>query len=112
MVTKVDVPHRGGIYMLNFDPTMGHEQRGFRPAIVISEESYNKRVGMVLACPITSSRKGYPFEVYFEANTMSGVILTDQLRSVDWKARKLRHVEDLPKTMFAEVQAKLLSLIQ
>jgi mRNA interferase MazF len=111
MVTKTDVPVRGGIYMMNFDPTMGHEQRGFRPAIVISENSYNKKTGLVLVCAITSARKGYPFEVYFEANTMSGVILTDQVRSVDWKARKLRYVENLPTAALTEAQAKLLSLI-
>ena len=112
MVAKVGVPHRGGIYMLNFDPTVGHEQRGFRPAVVISKDSYNKRVGMVLICPITSARKGYPFEVYFESGTMTGVILTDQIRSLDWHARRLKYVDDLSAAVFNEVQAKIISLIQ
>ena len=112
MVAKADVPIRGGIYMTNFDPSLGHEQRGFRPAVVVSDASYNEKVGMALICPITSACKGYPFEVYFEAKTLSGVILTDQIKSVDWHVRRMRHADNLSPEVLAEVPSKLISLIQ
>ncbi|MBI5004444.1 type II toxin-antitoxin system PemK/MazF family toxin [Candidatus Kaiserbacteria bacterium] len=112
MVAKMEVPVRGGVYMTNFDPSIGHEQGGFRPAVVISDASYNQKVGMALICPITSTRKGYPFEVYFETKTISGVILTDQIKSVDWHARRLRYTANLASETLAEVQAKIVSLVQ
>ena len=112
MVMKESVPVRGGVYMMNFDPTKGHEQGGFRPAVVISDTSYNQKVGLALICAITSARKGYPFEVEVEMNGIAGVVLVDQIRSIDWRARRLRHVGNLPEATFAEIQMKLLSMIR
>jgi len=111
-MVKIDVPVRGGIYMANFDPAIGHEQSGFRPAVVVSDVSYNQKVGMALICPVTSARKGYPFEVYFETKTLSGVVLTDQIKSMDWHARRLRYADRLPAEALVEMQTKLVSLIQ
>jgi len=105
-------PMRGGIYMVNLDPTMGHEMRGRHPALVVSADSYNNKVGMALICPITSKRKGYPFEVVCDTKNVSGVILVDQIRALDWKVRKFERIDALSMVTFAEVQAKLMTLIE
>ena len=81
-------PNRGDIVWLTFDPQAGHEQGGRRPALIISPESYNGKVGLALLCPITGKAKGYPFEVELpEGLKTSGVILADQIKSMDWRAR-------------------------
>jgi mRNA interferase MazF len=112
MVKKIGAPIRGGIYKVNFDPTRGHEQRGFRPSVVVSSQAYNSKTGLALICPVTSVRKGYPFEVYFDVGTVSGVILADQIRSIDWNARRMQRVGDVPVGVLAELQAKCLSLLR
>lgn len=83
------VPRRGDVVWLSFDPQAGHEQAGRRPAFVLSPEGYNRKTGLFLACPITSKAKGYPFEVALpDGLEVSGVILSDQIKSLDWKVRK------------------------
>lgn len=81
-------PNRGDIVWFNFSPRVGHEQAGLRPALVLSPIFYNQRSGMMLACPITSKIKQYPFEVRIKAKKIDGVILADQVKSVDWRERK------------------------
>jgi mRNA interferase MazF len=82
------VPNRGDVVWINFDPQAGHEQKGRRPALVVSQRTYNAPTGLALCCPITSQVKGYPFEVpVTPANGVRGVILCDQVRNVDWRAR-------------------------
>ena len=106
-------PRRGDIVWLSFDPQAGHEQAGHRPALVLSPESYNRKVGLALFCPITTQRKGYPFEVAVPAGLeVSGVILSDQVKSLDWKARKTRFGCKLPLDIFQEVVGKLGSLLE
>jgi mRNA interferase MazF len=98
---------------LNFDPRAGHEQAGHRPALVLSPESYNRKVGLALFCPITTQRKGYPFEVVLPTGLeVSGVILSDQVKSLDWKARETRFGCLLPPETLQEVAAKLSSLLE
>jgi mRNA interferase MazF len=80
------IPDRGDVVWLTFTPQAGHEQAGRRPALVISPKAYNGKVGLALLCPITSAVKGYPFEVRIEG-AISGVVLADQIRSLDWRAR-------------------------
>jgi mRNA interferase MazF len=83
------VPGRGDIVWLSFDPPAGHEQRGRRPALVLSPAAYNRKVGLALVCPVTSREKGYPFEVALPRGLpVDGVILADHVRSVDWRTRK------------------------
>lgn len=83
------VPDRGDIVWLQFNPQARHEQAGHRPALVLSPASYNRRSGLMLCCPMTSQRKGYPFEVVIAADTdRESVVLADQVKSLDWKARK------------------------
>ena len=101
-------PKRGDIVWLAFDPQAGSEQAGRRPALVLSPESYNRKVGLALFCPITTKAKGYPFEVTLPDNIkVSGVILSDQIRNLDWKARKASFCCKAPTATFAEALNKL-----
>ena len=84
------IPKRGDIVWLNFNPQKGHEQAGKRPAFVISPEKYNKVTGLMLCCPITSKQKGYPFEVELKELPIQGVILCDQIKSLDFQARNVQ----------------------
>jgi mRNA interferase MazF len=112
-VAKRYVPERGDIVWLQFDPQAGHEQAGKRPALVISPSSYNGRVGLALLCPITSQEKGYPFEVVLPAGLkVRGVILADQIKSLDWQIRRAERVESAPRDVLDEAAAKIRVLIE
>ena len=106
------IPDRGDIILLSFDPTLGHEQAGFRPAVVLSPAIYNKASGLCLVCPITTSIKGYPFEATLDgAKKTSGVALADQVRSIDWQARKIKIVDRISTTSLATILAKVKPLL-
>lgn len=106
------VPDRGDVIWLTFDPQAGHEQAGRRPAVVISPSAYNERVGLALLCPVTRQIKGYPFEVVIpEALGVEGVVLADQLKSLDWRARRAELICKLPLPTMAEIIQKLSTLI-
>jgi mRNA interferase MazF len=106
------VPRRGDIVWLNFNPQAGHEQAGKRPAIVLSPKEYNRKTSLIIACPITSKVKGYPFEVRLEGNKIDGVILSDQVKSLDWKIRNAQLVEQATANVISEVQEKSMLLMQ
>jgi mRNA interferase MazF len=106
------IPERGDVVWLNFTPQSGHEQAGRRPAVVISPAAYNKKVGLALFCPITSQIKGYPFEVALPKNSkISGVILADQIKSLDWQTREVKFIAKLPEKVIEEVLKKLRILL-
>jgi mRNA interferase MazF len=106
-------PRRGDVVWLSFDPQAGHEQAGHRPALVVSPESYNRKVGLALFCPITSQKKGYPFEVDIPSSlAVSGAILADQVKSLDWRARATRFGCELPVETLLDVVAKLGTLLK
>lgn len=105
------IPERGDIIWLNFTPQAGHEQAGKRPAIVISPASYNSKTDLMIACPITSKIKNYPFEVLVKGKKISGVVLSDQVKSLDWKARKATFIEKATDFVITEIQEKLVLLI-
>jgi len=84
------VPKRGDVVWIDFSPTAGHEQAGRRPALVLSSELYNQASSLMLACPITAKVKKYPFEVPIKAERISGVILADQVKNLDWSARPVK----------------------
>jgi mRNA interferase MazF len=104
------VPDAGDIVWLQFDPQAGHEQAGHRPAVVLSPASYNSRAGMIVCCPTTTRIKGYPFEVAL-AGTPPSVVLADQVKSQDWRARRATRKGRVSTAELAEVRAKLISLI-
>ncbi len=106
-------PRRGDVVWLTFDPQAGHEQAGRRPALVLSPEQYNRRSGFALMCPITSQRKGYPFEVVIPSGSVaSGVVLADQVRSLDWRARRAALIGAAPEPVVEETLLKLEPLFQ
>ena len=97
------IPDRGDLVWLNFSPQSGHEQAGRRPAICLSPKEYNGKTGLAIFCPITSKIKGYPFEVKLpEGLPIKGVILADQIRSLDWRARKAEFIAKAPKEVLEE----------
>jgi mRNA interferase MazF len=106
------VPERGDIAWLQFTPQAGHEQTGRRPALVISPRTYNRKVGLALVCPITSQVKGYPFEVLLPKGLKAtGAILCDQIRSLDWRARRAERLCPAPREVVAEATAKIVALV-
>ncbi len=106
------IPERGDIVWLEFTPQAGHEQAGNRPALVISPRTYNRRVGLALFCPVTSQVKGYPFEVELPPGLKAtGAILSDQIKSLDWRVRKARHLCTVPSEILDETVARILALV-
>ncbi len=112
-MAKTYIPDRGDIVWLQFDPQAGHEQAGHRPAFVVSPRAYNSKVGLALFCPITSQIKGYPFEVLLPQEVKArGAILSDQLKSLDWRARKAVLFDVAPVSIVREVAARILALVE
>ncbi len=106
-------PERGDAVWIDLNPQAGHEQRGRRPALVLSPWAYNAKVGLALLCPITAQLKGYPFEVRIpEGLRIGGVVLSDHVKSLDWKARNAQFICALPNEVLGEVLAKLNALLQ
>ncbi len=106
------VPDRGDIVWLQFDPHAGHEQAGRRPAFVVSPRAYNSKVGLALVCPITSRVKGYPFEVLLPAEGKArGAILSDQLKSLDWRSRNAVRFDRASDNVVHEVTGRILALV-
>lgn len=106
------VPGRGDVVWLTFTPQAGHEQAGRRPAVVLSPLAYNRRVGLAIFCPITNQRKGYPFEVPLpEGLGVTGVVLADQVKNLDWQSRNAIFIATLPDEVIVEVLQKLNTLV-
>ncbi len=102
------LPERGDLIWLTFQPQAGHEQAGRRPALVLSPAAYNGRVSLAVVCPITRSVKGYPFEVALpDGCGVTGVVLADQVKSLDWHARDAALITHLPDETTQEVLTKL-----
>ena len=98
------VPDRGDLVWLDFEPQRGREQSGRRPAIIVSPRSYNGKIGLALFCPVTSQIKGYPFEVPLpDDSRVKGVVLADQIKSLDWRARRARFIEQSPPACLSSV---------
>ena len=105
-------PDRGDLVWIDLDPRKGHEQSGKRPALVLSPKAYNSKVGLALFCPVTSQIKGYPFEVGLPPGLkLQGVVLSDQVNSLDWRARKTRFADRVPDKTLREVLGKLDTLL-
>ena len=110
-MTEFSAPDRGDIVWIDFDPQAGHEQGGRRPALIVSPRSYNRKVGLALLCPITSQRKGYPFETPLPKGLkVTGVVLADQVKSVDWHARRAEFCCKAPTATVLDVIGKAQAL--
>ncbi|MDR2870184.1 MAG: endoribonuclease MazF [Deferribacteraceae bacterium] len=111
MVKHSYVPDRGDLVWLNFDPQSGHEQKGKRPALVISPKTYNEKIGLGIFCPITSKEKGYPFEVVIKNGKIQGVVLSDQIKSLDWRQRDAEFISKASDEALNEVISKFSILL-
>jgi mRNA interferase MazF len=105
------VPNRGEVVWLHFNPQAGHEQAGHRLALVLSPRKYNKITGLMLCCPLTTAIKGYPFEVSTLIDGKPGVVLADQVKNLDWRARRAKKVGVVDGEVMDEVLAKLATLL-
>ena len=112
MVAGDSAPARGDLVWISLNPQTGHEEAGRRPALVVSPLEYNRRVGLAILCPVTSRPKGYPFEVALPDNLeISGVVLADQIKSLDWRAREAQIACKAPEPITAEVLGKVVALL-
>ena len=110
---SIYIPQRGDVVWINMHPQAGHEQAGRRPAVVLSPRSYNAKVGLALFCPVTNQVKGYPFEVIIPPGLeVTGVILSDQVKSLDWKIRNTEYYDKVPETVVVEILKKLSTLLR
>lgn len=105
------VPEAGDIVWLNFTPQAGHEQSGHRPALVLSPRAYNEKTSLMVCCPMTTQIKSYPFEVPIASTMPSSVVLTDQIKSLDWRVRKAKRKGAASADELADVRAKIFALI-
>lgn len=106
------VPRRGDVVWITLNPQAGHEQAGRRPALVLSPANYNDKVGLAILCPLTNQIKGYPFEVLIPSGlSITGAILADQVKSLDWRARSVELICSLPSRTVTEVLQKLGTLL-
>ena len=112
MATRERTPAAGDIVWLTFDPQVGREQAGRRPALVLSPVSYNRKSGLAIVCPITSRLKGYPFEVQIPSGLpITGAVLADHVKSLDWRERRAERVGRVPPEVLAEVLDRLAPLL-
>ncbi len=110
-MVKGYIPKLGDLVILTFDPQAGHEQKGRRPALIISNEVFNKHLGLAIACPITNTDRDYPFHVKLESKNLSGFIMTEQIKSIDYNARKVKFVESVDEKILNEVLGIVGSII-
>jgi mRNA interferase MazF len=107
------IPERGDVVWIDMNPQAGHEQAGRRPAVVLSPSAYNSKVGLTLLCPVTTQIKGYPFEVNIPKGfKVSGTILSDQVKSLDWKVRHAELFDKIPESVTLEILKKLTTLLR
>lgn len=97
------IPDRGDLVWVAFDPTSGHEQAGRRPALILSPRQFNERTSLAVACPVTSQIKGLPFEVVLNQTKTIGAVLPIHVRSIDWQARQVEFIEQVPTSITEEV---------
>lgn len=110
-MVRAYVPEAGDIVWLEFDPQAGREQAGRRPAVVLTPEGYNKKTNLMICCPLTTQIKGYPFEVLVEIDGVKSAILSDQVKSLDWKIRKAKYKNKVNPETLTEVRAKARALL-
>jgi mRNA interferase MazF len=106
------VPDTGDVVWLEFDPQAGHEQAGHRPALVISPASYNGKTRLMVCCPMSTKIKGHPFEVVTQVDGVDSAVLSDQLKSLDWKVRRAKKKAVVSADVLVHVRAKMKALLQ
>ena len=105
------IPESGDIVALSFDPQSGHEQKGRRPALIVSNKVFNKHLGLAFACPITNTQRDFPFHVAVNSESLTGYIMVEQLKSIDYKSRKIKFIEKADKETLEEVMSIVESIL-
>jgi len=110
-LNKRYIPEQGDIIWMDLNPTNGHEQSGYRPVLILSKASINSRSCLAILCPITSKNKNYPFHVCLRDHETKGYIMSDQVKTMDWRNRKIKFVEKIDEETYQEVVARISALI-
>ncbi len=105
------IPELGDLVILTFDPQSGHEQKGRRPAVIVSNKVFNQHLGLAFACPITNTKRDFPFHVEVKSQNLTGFIMVEQCKSIDYKTRKIKFVEKADQTIIDEILAILGSIV-
>ncbi len=111
MAARGYVPDAGDVVWLEFDPQAGHEQAGHRPALVISPASYNVKTSLMVCCPMTTKVKGHPFEALTQVDGLACAVLSDQVKSLDWRVRKAKKKAAVASEVMLHVRAKMKALL-
>jgi len=106
------IPQQGDIVILSFDPQSGHEQKGRRPAIIISNKTFNQHVGLAFACPITNTKRDFPFHIPVESQQITGYIMGEQMKSIDYKTREIKFIEKANQKTINQILGIIDSIIQ
>ena len=106
------IPEQGDIVALSFDPQSGHEQKGRRPAIIISNKTFNKHLGLAFACPITNTKRDFPFHIEVESDNITGFIMGEQMKSIDYNARKIKFIEKADQKTISQILGIIDSILQ
>jgi len=106
------IPQKGDIVTLDFDPQAGHEQKGRRPALIVSNKTFNSHLGLAFACPITSKKRDFPFHIKVDTKNISGFIMCEQLKSIDYNSRKIKFIEKIESELLNEVEAIVKAIIE
>ena len=112
MVEGRYTPDTGDVVWLTLDPTVGHEQQGRRPALILTPRAYNARTSLAVCCPVTNQAKGYPFEVAIKGQNVTGVVLVDQVKRLDWVTRRADLKGTVDQGTLSDVRALLKTLLQ
>ncbi len=105
------IPDTGDIVALSFDPQSGHEQKGRRPALIVSNKVFNKHLGLAFACPITNTKRDFPFHIKIDSKNITGFIMVEQLKSIDYNSRKIKFIEKAKKETLDEVLSIVESIL-
>ena len=106
------IPEQGDIVVLSFDPQSGHEQKGRRPAIIVSNKVFNQHLGLAFACPITNTKRDFPFHIKTQSKNITGYIMCEQLKSIDYNSRKVKFIEKADQNIISKVLGIIDSIIK
>jgi len=106
------IPEQGDIVALSFDPQSGHEQKGRRPAIIISNKVFNQYLGLAFACPITNTKRDFPFHIEIESENITGFIMGEQMKSIDYNSRNIKFIEKANQKTIAKILGIIDSIIR
>ncbi len=106
------IPEQGDIVALSFDPQSGHEQKGRRPAIIVSNKMFNQHLGLAFACPITNTKRDFPFHIKVESENVTGYIMAEQMKSIDYNSRNIKFIEKANQQTISQTLGIIDSIIQ